>query len=519
MSVSALRLEHDPGDLRQSWRFVGVALGVAALVLGGLFSQEIVGAYRVWLNSTAFSHCFLVFPVALYLIWERRKALQNLVPQSDFRFLLLLPVLSVIWLAVEVIGVLEAQQFVLITMVQVILLTVLGRRIYLLLLGPFVYLYLLVPTGEFLVPTLQDITAKFVVFALNLLHVPTFSDGIIISIPEGDFVIAEACAGLRFLIASVAFAGFFALMMYRSWWRRAAFLALAVTVPIVANGIRCWGIVYLAHLTDDVTAVEADHLVYGWGFFSAIILLLIFIGMRFAEGAVAPVPEAAPATSFSVRTPLLATAIAVTLASLGPVYAAYLESARWRPDLSVVAAPTVEAPWQREEAKDDTWNPLIVSPDTEFRDALTSGDGTVQRYVALYAAYGRHNNLVRSPNRIIDGDIWVRTTLGTTRATIDGAPVIVNTAEIRSGPVNRLMWSFYVVDGTVTGSAAEAKLRQARAILAGRAGISAFVIVSTEMSSLPDAHPDQVLQHFLDAMEPLDHYIAAARTRSLPQGS
>ena len=137
--------------------------------------------------------------------------------------------------------------------------------------------------------------------------------------------------------------------------------------------------------------------------------------------------------------------------------------------------------------------------------------------LALYAAYGRHNNLVRSPNRIIDGDVWVRTTLGTAQATIDGTPVTVNTAEVRSGPRNRLLWSFYVVDGTITGSAAEAKLRQARAILAGRAGISAFVIVGTELSSLPDAHPDQVLQHFLDSMEPLDRYLAVARARSLPQ--
>ena len=146
-----------------------------------------------------------------------------------------------------------------------------------------------------------------------------------ISIPEGDFIIAEACAGLRFLIASIAFGAFFAVMVYRSWWRRLAFLALSMIVPIIANGIRAWGILYIAHLTNDVVAVEADHVVYGWGFFSAIILLLIVIGTRFSDGgpalSAAKAP-AAPAPGFGVRAPVIATALAVALAALGPIYAA-----------------------------------------------------------------------------------------------------------------------------------------------------------------------------------------------------
>ena len=155
-------------------------------------------------------------------------------------------------------------------MVQVMVLGVLGWRLYRLLLGPFLYLFLLVPSGEFLVPSLQDITTKFVVWLLALFQVPTFSDGIVISIPEGDFIVAEACAGLRFLITSIAFAVFFSMMVYRSWWRRAAFLSLSVIVPVFANGVRTWGIIELAHRTNDVTAIEADHVIYGWSFFSAI---------------------------------------------------------------------------------------------------------------------------------------------------------------------------------------------------------------------------------------------------------
>ena len=516
MSISVLQLGHGKGDSAQQWRLLGVALAAATVVLSYLFTQEILGAVRVWWGSTAYSHCFLVLPVVIYLIWDRRNLLANAVPKPDFRMLALLPLLSIAWLLVAVLNVLEAQQFVLMTMVQVMLVSVLGWRVYRMLLGPFLYLYLLVPSGEFLVPSLQDLTARFVIFALGVFHVPTYSDGIIISIPEGELIVAEACAGLRFLIASIAFAAFFSMVVYRSWKRRAIFLALATTIPILANGIRAWGIIYLAHLTDDAMAVEADHIIYGWGFFSAVILLLIFVGTRFADGG--PLRPAAPSTlpSFAVRAPLIATAAAVMLASLGPIYTGFLESERWRPDLTVVAAPAVAAPWQVVQATSDDWQPLVISPDHEIRDSFEGKDGTVQRYVALYSAYGRHNNLVRSQNRVFEEDNWVRTTLGTADAVIDGNPVRVNAAQIRSGNRNRLVWSFYVVDGMVTGSAAEAKLRQARAILEGRSEISAFVAIAVDDPGTPDSHPDRDLAAFLGAMEPLDRYLNTARQTATP---
>jgi exosortase A len=523
MSVSALPLGRGPRDWRQSWRMLGAAFGLGALALGYLFWQEIAGAYRVWLGSTAYSHCFLVLPVALYLLWERRKVLADAVPEPDFRVLLLLPFLSGAWLLAAILNVLEGQQFLLMAMVQVMLLGVLGWRLYRRLLGPLLYLFLLVPSGEFLVPSLQDITAKFVVWLLALFHVPTFSDGIVISIPEGDFIVAEACAGLRFLIASIAFAAFFSLMVYRSWWRRAAFLSLSVIVPVFANGIRAWGIIELAHLTDDITAVEADHVIYGWGFFSAIILLLIFIGLRFADGGPAwPEPKQENARGFALRTPLIATGLAVALAALGPLYTGFLESSRWRLDLAQASAPSVTAPWQADAGNSDTWQPLVVSPDREFRDSFTlgsaGGDRQVQRYMALYDAYGRHNNLVRSPNRVYDEDTWARTTLGTTTVTIDGKPATVNTAILRNGGRQRLVWYFYVVDGTVTANAAEAKLRQARVILAGRSGVSAFVAIAADDPMTPDGHPERVLADFLNHMQPLAPYLDAVRVAA-PSGA
>ncbi len=130
------------------WRSLVPVLGFAALVLGFVFWHEIAGAWRVWLSSPTYNHCFLVLPISFYMIWDRRLLLAGETPRPDFRALALLPFLSFAWLLMAVLGVLEFQQFVFITMVQVILLAALGWRVYYRLLGPLLYLYLLVPSGE-----------------------------------------------------------------------------------------------------------------------------------------------------------------------------------------------------------------------------------------------------------------------------------------------------------------------------------------------------------------------------------
>ena len=100
---------------------------------------------------------------------------------------------------------------------------------------------------------------------LRVAGVPVFHDGVLIETSSGLFEAAEACAGVRFLIANVMIAALFAHFAYRRAWKVAAFMSLALTVPVVANGLRAFGIVYIAFWTDNKYASGVDHVVYGCG--------------------------------------------------------------------------------------------------------------------------------------------------------------------------------------------------------------------------------------------------------------
>jgi exosortase/archaeosortase family protein len=143
-------------------------------------------------------------------------------------------------------------------------------------------------------------TTYFITTGLNVLGIPYYADAMTIQIPSGTFFVAEACAGLRFLIASIAFGVLFALLFYRDWRRRALFIAASAAVPVIANGFRALGIVVLGHLLSSPDAAAVDHIVYGWLFFSCVMLLMTMAGLPFRQDAAwQSAAPAAPGNAFA----------------------------------------------------------------------------------------------------------------------------------------------------------------------------------------------------------------------------
>jgi exosortase A len=326
-----------PAHILHALRDARLGLGIGLVALGLLFHDEVTAAVHTWIDSTAYNHCFLVIPIALYLIWDRRASLRGLTAAPlPLAAVLALP-LSVAWLAAERLGIMEGRQLAAMSMAEVLLLAMLGRRLWLALLCPLLYLYFLVPFGDFLTPALQDITTSFTRHGLDILGIPAYVDGYVIEIPEGTFFVAEACAGLRFLIASIAFGTLYALLMYRSRLRRSVFIAASCIVPVIANGLRALGIVVLGHLLGSAQAAATDHVLYGWIFFSLVILLLIVLGLPFRQDYEPQPPPASPMPpdpSAAGRGVFAGLALAA-VAALGPVLALCLDRASAMPEMAL----------------------------------------------------------------------------------------------------------------------------------------------------------------------------------------
>lgn len=342
-----------PALARPLWRSLRPALPALLLALLGwglLFHAEIAAAVRVWLESTAYNHGFFILPLAAWLAWDRRREATGLLPvPTPWPALAVVP-LGLAWFAADQLGIMEGRQLAALGMLEALLVAWLGWRLARVFAAPLAYLVFLVPFGAFVTPALQVFTARFVDVGLEVLDIPHVVTDFLIEIPEGRFIVAEACAGLRFLIASLAFGALYALLLYRSPWRRLLFLAASLVVPIIANGLRALGTVVLGHILGSAEAAAADHVVYGWGFFSVVILLLTLAGLPFREdGAPRPVavqPAMPPQAAGAARAAAWAAGAAVLLlAAAGPAAATLLDRRGVVPALDLPGfAATAECP-------------------------------------------------------------------------------------------------------------------------------------------------------------------------------
>ena len=495
---------------RATYRALPQALAILSgswIVVIYLFSDTALAAVAQWKQSQTFSHCFLVFPIAIYLIWSQRAKIIGLPVSPNYWGLPILAALGIGWLLGHLGAVLVVQQLAVVGMLQVLVLTVAGWPVTRALFFPLSFLIFAVPFGEDLVPLLQDYTASFTVKALQLSGIPVFRDGWLLITPTSAWEVAEACAGIRYVIPSVILGCLFSYYGYHSWGRRLCFVLFCAFAAILANGIRAYGIVVVAHLTSNRLAIGVDHLIAGWVFHSVVVFVLFWIGLRWREPATAAIQSEvraadamAPALQVGSPRAMVLTALSgVALSALAPL-AAY---ALFQP-LPVLAAPLISAPsvtrpWHALDGHEDGWKPNFLGADAELWKSYSSGRQRVDLFVGYYRAQQRQGaELVGALNVLIDEKDWRRSSVGSARASPDGRSVAVSETIIRSTDRIRLVWSWYWVGGRYTSNPYLVKLLEIKSLLLREQQGSAIIALAVDVNHGNVGEASETLRNLLD---------------------
>lgn len=490
------------------WPAAFILAAVVLLAVAALHHETALSIARIWARSETYAHGWLILPISAWMVWRRRADLAGLEPRLCWWGLAVAALLQLAWLAGSIADVVFVQQASLVAMIPVTVLVLLGSRVTRAVAFPLAYLVFAVPWGESLVPTLQDITAWMSVTLLELSGIPVFWQGRLISIPVGDFEVAEACSGVRYLIASVALGAVYAYLVYRGFWRRAAFVLAAIAVPVVANGIRAYGIIMLAHLSNMRLATGVDHLLYGWLFFGLVMFLLFWVGTFWREEGAAPAPgEHVPGgralqRAWSGAPRLMARPAAclavIGLAGAGAVAPAWLESAQPVPS-TVVTLPAGADGWRGTGA-----NAGVAFSGYDGADTIRGGvyrpdgrDATVRLLAIHYRQERQGAELITSGNRLY-GDGWHWIGEGGRHLAIGDRTLSVRELRVGRGGDRRLIWTWYDIGGWQTAHAGMAKGLAAVRRLGGRPGDATLVAVGAEYDTNADAARDR-LRAFLEA--------------------
>ena len=106
----------------------------------------------------------------------------------------------------------------------------------------------------------------------------------------GNFLVEPGCAGLNFVLASLALSLLYGKLTYRRTLTRILCVAVAIVVSILSNAVRIYLIIAITEWSHRRIPIADDHLLYGWGFFAVIMLVMMWLGMRIGEPALANVP-------------------------------------------------------------------------------------------------------------------------------------------------------------------------------------------------------------------------------------
>lgn len=228
------------------WRKPLARIALAWLALALVAAADWATMAGKWWSVSTYNHVLFVPLIVGWLAWVRRRQVGALVPRAWWPGLAALAGALFLWLLGRLAGVNSASQLGAVLALQAAVPALLGPRVAAALLFPLAYMLFLVPFGDELVPALQMITADIVIWLTRVSGVPAHIEGVFIDTPVGLFEVAEACSGVQFLVAMLALGVLIAQTCFRGWGRRVAFLAFALALPILANGVRAWGTIYIA---------------------------------------------------------------------------------------------------------------------------------------------------------------------------------------------------------------------------------------------------------------------------------
>lgn len=486
-----------------SRRVQGILLFLLIATIVAVYSSTFASMLEVWQTST-FLHCYFVIPASLYLIWRERGALSGL-PITDSKIGGLLLVLAVAAWSISGLAQLQlGQQFSAIAMLVSAVWAIMGTPIACELRFPLLFAFLAVPFGEFLVGYLIEWTAAFTVSAIRLTGIPVFIEGNRFWLPTGSFEVIEACSGMRYLAVTIAIGVLFARMTFSGFIKRMVTIAAMAAVMILANGVRAYLVVLVAHYSGMKYGTGIDHAVLGMVIFILFLMTSLLVGSRFADAA----PERKPRSAGYPHSPLSLTRAPVGFFLLflmleGSVLAGPLMlEARLNASATALHSPKLPAPvtgWGGPFGKRLDYKPLFRDPTYELVGRYITDSRVVELYIEYYVEQRQGSELISRDNELFDGERWrivsrARVEPVNLAQTLSVQP---NEVFITDGTDYVLLWSWYDIGGHPTASPLLAKAWRTWNLLLGRDPGDALVVLATNVDVLDRDAAGRTMRAFL----------------------
>ncbi len=489
-----------------------IVAGIIGALVGGfwLTFSNLVGLTE---NADASAHTIFVLAAFAILLWGARSEIATLPIQPFPLGITGLLIAGFIWLAGELVFARVLTHVGIVAMIPMTILTVLGYRWLAALSFPLAFLLLAVPIGGSLIPTLVDWTAAFAVAGLQTSGIPVHREGAYLIVPSGAWSVADSCSGIAYLRTVTMLVILYAWSMYRSFFKRAVFIAGGIVIGIVGNWIRAYLTILIAHLSDN-QYLRDDHSTFGWVLFALLLFAYSVIGYRYRDGDGGS-EKGAPINKVEVATPkiagpetrarstpklvmvLLAAASAI---AMWPITQKLLQD-RTQSNPVEIADITSTRGWASINTPAVSWTPTLTNPSRQRVQSFEKGGRRVDVFVGVFQNQTWASKLVTVVNSFAlqENPRWSLAVRGKANTIFSDQSLDVDTGVVLGNGIRVLAWRWYWINGVATASDSRAKMIQLAARLRSRPDKSAWVSVYADATESP-AEAAALLDEFMRDM-------------------
>ncbi|GLX82090.1 exosortase A [Thalassotalea eurytherma] len=440
------------------------------------FYKGIETAVDVWITSEIYNHCLLILPIVAYFIYLKRADIIQKYQQESMLWVAPYILLLAIYTFASFGDIKILMHGAAFSSLIVIIYGAIGWPATKKIIYPLGLILFCIPIGDQLVPFLQELTTDIAVPLLEWTNVPIYRSGLYLEIPEGRFLVAEACSGISFLISTFAFGYIYSYVSFSSIKKRAIFISLSIIVPLLANALRVYGIILTGHLTNMEHAVGADHLIYGGVFFGVILFILIFLGEIFRDKDRKLTSSSALTTNNNVSIKLVSIA-SVLFVCFSVTTAIWISkgTSTTQYDLSPVKLTNINI----QEVSKLKWLPPINNASL----AQYFNVGTVEQHTQLFIAQFNEaeSELISSQHRYFNDDSWTPTKAATLSHAFGEAKQL---ALVNSDDRKLFLYVVFEVNGRFYASETKTKLYQTYLKMIGRNPNGKLIILANENSEI-----------------------------------
>lgn len=464
-----------------------IAWSAIALVWIGIlfiYRSQVALVVEAWETLPSHAHGYVVILVVAYLAWGKREVLAGtpLAP-SKVGFIALV-LAGAAGFAGELVSAGVVVQFSLVFMLIFAVWAVMGDRAFRILVGPLSFLLFAIPFGHDILPTLMDWTANATVIGLRASGVPVLQQDRNFIIPSGSWSVIEACAGIRYLLTSLFVGSIFAYITYTKWQKRLIFILWMLVLPLLANWLRAYTIVMVAHLSNNEWGLGLSHLTFGWVIFGLTMLGSFAFGARWRDPEIHREKRhsgsAAPA-SVTIGAAFLTLALAFGCFQL----ASYFQNLPPRP------APVLDLSSSLNEL--DKVEPTLPMVVPKFVGAAAIHQATYRfetGEIALSVAYYRNQRqgeeLINVFNIIEPTHEWLWNSSRRLPSPGNGIPEM-QLESYAKAEAQAIVGKVYWVGGRTTTSDILSKVYQAISLVTGKGDDGAMIVITATDSRSADA--------------------------------